>query len=197
MSLGCYIGNSEKFTIFYLHRFEGQEVEPPLQLKMIEELIRYWNVDLVGCDYGGGFDRNDALSRIFGRTKIVKYQYSQPKTKVKWEEGLRRFLVNRTEVMSDIFAAIKRGTYYEFPDWKQFEDPYAADCLSIFSQYSETLRQVQYCRSPSGPDDTFHSILLCTLASMLKHPRFDILNPTQAVGVGSTGLEGFPGLPDE
>jgi hypothetical protein len=180
LSLGAYIHGF--FTIFYIHRFEGQEIEPPVQLELIEKLVQYWDVKLVGCDYGGGFDRNDALARKFGKNRIVKYQYSQPGIKVKWEDGLNRFLVHRTEVMSDMFNAIKRRDVFRFPDYQQFEDPFAKDMLNIFSEYSETQRQVQYKHTPDCTDDSFHSILLCFLASMLKHPRFDVLNPTQKTG---------------
>lgn len=180
MCLGAYW--HDFFQIFYIHRFEGQEIEPPIQLDLIEKLIRYWDVKLVGCDYGGGFDRNDSLARTFGKTRIVKYQYSQPGQKVKWEEGLQRFLVHRTEVMSDIFNAIKRRDVMRFPNWQQFEDPFAKDMLSIFSEYNEVQRQVQYKHAPDATDDSFHSILLCFLASMIRHPRYDVMNPTQKTG---------------
>jgi hypothetical protein len=176
LSLGAYI--NEMFTIFFIHRFEGPEMEPQVQLDLIETIIKNWGVVVVGTDYGGGFDRNDHLQRKFGREKIWKYQYSQPSTKVKWEEKLHRFLVHRTEVMSDMFNAIKRRNVFRFPDWQQFEDPFSKDLLNIFSEYNEQTRQIQYKKSPDCTDDSFHSILLCFLVSMLKHPRFDVLNPT-------------------
>lgn len=176
ISLGTYVNG--RFTIFYVHRFEGQEMEPPVQLELIGELIRRWDVKLIGVDYGGGFDRNDALARMFSKNRIVKYQYSNPGQKVKWEEKLHRFLVHRTEVMTDIFTAIKRRDFFRFPRWEQFEDPFGKDLLNIFSEYNEQLRQIQYSKTPDATDDTFHSILLCTLASMLKYPRPEILSPT-------------------
>ena len=176
LTLGAYIDNF--FTIFYIHRFEGQETEPPVQLELIETIIRAWKVDMVGVDYGGGFDRNDALIRRLGGHKIVKYQYSTPGQKVKWEPLLHRFLVHRTEVMSDIFNAIKRKNVFRFPDWSIFEDPYGKDMLNIFSEYNEQLRQIQYKKSPDITDDSFHSILVCFLVSVLKNPRFDVLNPS-------------------
>jgi hypothetical protein len=180
LTLAAYIEG--KFTVFYAHRFEGQETEPPVQLEIIEQIIKNWNVSLVGVDYGGGFDRNDHLTRKFG-TKIVKYQYSQPGQKVKWEEKLRRFLVHRTEVMSDIFNAIKRRNIFRFPDWSAWEDPFAKDMLNIFSEYNEQLRQVQYKKSPDATDDTFHAILLCFLASLLKVQNYEVLNPTSKTGI--------------
>lgn len=182
LSLGAYL--DQHFTIFYVHRFEGQEIEPQIQLDLIETIIKNWNVMIVGTDYGGGFDRNDHLQRKFGRDRIMKYQYSQPGRKVKWEPDLHRHLVHRTEVMSDMFNAIKRRNVFRFPDFSQFEDPYGKDFLSIFSEYNEQQRQIQYKKSPDSTDDSFHSVLLCFLASMLKIPRFDVLNPTSKTSAG-------------
>ena len=184
IALGAYL--RDRFTIFYIHRFEGPEMEPAAQLDLIEQLIRNWHVRKVGVDYGGGHHPNDFLQRKFGREKIWKYQYSSPGVKVKWDESMHRFLVHRTEVMSDIFNAIKRKDIFRFPDFQQFEDPYAKDMLNIFSEYNEQTRQIDYKKSPDCTDDSFHAILYCFLASMLSIPRFDILNPTQKTGVQMT-----------
>lgn len=177
ISLGAYLNNT--FQIFYLHRFEGAESEPEQQLELIDKLIRYWNVSLVGCDHGGGQFQNDHLKRKFGKEKIVTYQYSQPSQKVKWETGLSRYLLHRTEVMSDIFSAIKRRNVISFPAWEHFQEPFGNDMLNIFSEYNDQQRQVQYKKSPASTDDAFHSILLTFLVSLIRQPRFDILNPTQ------------------
>ena len=177
VSLGAYL--NDRFQIFYMHRFEGAETEPTEQLDLIEKLIRYWNVSLVGCDYGGGFFQNDHLRRRFGKEKIVTYQYSQPKQKVRWDSDLFRYLVHRTEVMSDVFSAIKRRDVIAFPNWEHFQEPFGNDMLNIFSEYNEQQRQLQYKKSPDCTDDSFHSILLCFLVSMIRQPRFDVLNPSQ------------------
>lgn len=181
LCLGAYIYPG-LFTIFYIHRFEGQDTEPQIQLDKIDQILRGWNVMVTGVDYGGGFDRNDHLQRKFGPERIRKYQYSQPGQKVKWEPELGRFLVHRTEVMSDMFNAIKRRNCFRFPNWSHFEDPFGKDFLNIFSEYNEQQRQIQYKKSPDATDDSFHAVLLCTLASMLKIPRFDVLNPTAKTG---------------
>lgn len=180
LCLGTYI--NEKFTIFYLHRFEGPETEPPVQLEIIENLIVNWGVRLIGTDYGGGYDRNYNLIRKFGPEKIFKYQYSAPSQKIKWDQNLHRFLVHRTEVMSDIFNAIKRRDVFSFPNWEQFKDPFGNDFLNIFSEYNEQQRQIQYKKSPDTTDDSFHAVLLCMLVSIIHHPRVDILVPTSKSG---------------
>lgn len=181
LSLGAYMGDS-RFTIFYVHRFEGKESEPQIQIEEISRIINKFRVQLVGCDYGGGFWPNDELTRRFGFQRIPKYQYAQISTKVMWQDGLKRFLVHRTEVMSDIFNAIKRRNIFRFPNWEQFQSPFGEDCLNIFSEYNEQIRQNVYKKSPNCTDDTFHSIVLCFLASMIRNPRPDIVAPTANAG---------------
>jgi hypothetical protein len=166
-----------KFRIFYAHRFTGKEAEPQVQLDLICKLVKEYNVVVIGSDYGGGFDRNDHLVRKFGPQRVQKFQYmARCKKKVEWDGRLMRWKVHRTEVMSDIFNAIKRSVF-QFPRWEEFTDPYAQDMCNIFSEYSETLRMIQYMHSPGMPDDTFHALLYCFLGSMLKVPRPDVIAP--------------------
>lgn len=181
LALGAYMGDS-RFTIFYVHRFEGRESEPQVQIEEISRLINKFRIQLIGCDYGGGFWPNDELTRRFGFQRVPRYQYSMPQTKVLWQDGLKRFLVHRTEVMSDIFNAIKRKNIFRFPNWDQFQIPFASDMLNIFSEYNEQLRQNVYKKSPNCTDDTFHAILLCFLASMIRNPRPDVIAPNSSTG---------------
>jgi hypothetical protein len=185
LTLGTYI--NDRFTIFYTHRFDGQEMEPPIQMALIDEILTYWNVAGVGVDYGGGFHPNDTLTRKWGTNKIRKYQYSSPSQKVRFEDTMNRFVVHRTEVMTDLFAAIKRRDVFRFPDFAQFERPHGEDFLNIFSEYNENTRMIEYQKSPDKTDDSFHSFLYCFLVSMLHHPRPDVMNPNaRTTGVKET-----------
>jgi hypothetical protein len=178
LSLGTYI--DMKFRIFYMHRFEGEDTDPVPQMEKILELIRHFNVRVIGADYGGGFDRNDALTRAFGPQRLQKYQYmARAKKKVEWDGKLRRWKVHRTEVMSDIFNAIKRGRVFEFPRWDEFKEPCAQDMLNIFSEYNNQLMMIQYKHTLDKPDDCFHSLLYCFLASMIVQPRPDVIAPVR------------------
>lgn len=176
LTLGAYLPDG-KFNAFWFHRFEGRESEPKIQIEEISRIISRYRVVLAGCDYGGGFWPNDELTRRFGWQRIIKYQYSTPGQKVKWEDGLKRFLVNRNEVMSDVFNAIKRRNIFRFPAWEQFQNPFGMDFLNIFSEYNEQRRMLEYKKSPNVTDDTFHSLLYCFLASMIRHPRPDVIAP--------------------
>lgn len=178
LTLGGYIDGM--FTIFFAHRFTGKELEPPVQLDLIFKLVHRAKVKLIGADYGGGFDRNDSMTRNFGRQKVWKYQYAgRPNQKLLWQPKLGRFIVHRTEVMSDCFNAIKRKQM-RFPKWEEFKSPFAEDMLNIFSEHNEFLNMTQYKLSKGKSDDTMHSILYCFLASMMMIPRPDILIPSKA-----------------
>jgi Phage terminase large subunit (GpA) len=177
LSLGTYMHS--KFRIFYVHRFAGEETDPEIQLQKIVQMLRYFNVAVIGADYGGGHYPNDKLTRTFGHERVQRFQYvARPKKKVLWNVGLRRWMVHRTDVMSDIFNAIKRKQI-QFPRWEEFQQPFAQDMLNIFSEYNNSQRMIQYNHHPDKPDDTFHSVLYCFLASMIKFPRPDIIAPTR------------------
>jgi len=177
LTLGAYIDG--KFTIFFVHRFVGQDAEPDRQIAIIKKICRAWRVRRIGVDFGGGWWPNDDLLRTFGHQRLFRYQYAAPRKKVTWDDGLRRWLVNRTEVMADVFAAIKRGGVLQFPCWEDFEDPFSRDMLNIFSEYNERRNANQFMKAPGTTDDTFHSIIYCLLASMPEYPRPDIITPSQ------------------
>jgi hypothetical protein len=182
LSLGAYL-NTGTFSIFWIHRFVGEDLEPARQLDRICGILSKYNVCLTGCDYGGGFDRNDHLIRAFGPQKILKYQYNpnQKKGKIYWDQKLRRFMCHRTEVMSDVFNALVRKQI-SIPNWDDFFEPYGQDILNIFSEYSKQLRMTIYQHSPGTTDDSFHSILYCFMASMIKYPRPDVIAPLKDTG---------------
>lgn len=178
LTLATYIGT--KFRIFYVHRFTGEDTEPDRQLAKIEEILRAYNVRIIGTDYGGGHYPNDFLVRRFGKERVMKYQYvARLSAKVRWEAKLMRWMVHRTEVMSAVFNAIKRGTVFEFPRWKEFQEPYGQDMLNIFSEYNDKIRMIQYGHTAGKTDDTLHSMLYCFLASMIIKPRPDIISPNR------------------
>tara|TARA_B100000927_G_scaffold253148_1_gene218710 strand:- start:150 stop:1382 length:1233 start_codon:yes stop_codon:yes gene_type:complete len=178
VSICAYL--NQKFTVLYMRRLEGRESEPTAQIEVIKELVKQWGVTYIGADYGGGFDRNDTLLRMFGPRKVFKYQYSTVSSaKIKWDTGLARFLLNRTEVMSDVFNAIKRKDVFSFPKWEDFQHPFGQDMLNIFSEFSETRRTNEYKKSRGVTDDAFHCILYAFCVSTLINPRPDVFQPAQ------------------
>ncbi len=178
LTLATYIqmGSVNYFVPFFWRKFTGPEAEPTVQERSIINICKEWRVNRVASDWGGGFFPNDHLARELGASRIVKYQYGNPKMKMKWEPNLGRFIIHRSECMTSIFTAIKRRNVFKFPRWDEFEE-YGTDFLSIFSEYNDRTRMLQYHHNPNIPDDCFHALLLCFLGSMIDFPRRDILVP--------------------
>lgn len=170
-----------KFTLLFAHRFSGIEAEPKIQIAKIKKLLTAFRIHRVGVDYGGGFWPNDELLRSFGSQRIVRYQYSSPKTLMKFDSDKGRYMVHRSEIMSIVFNAIKRRDVFRFPNWQEFNSPFGADFLSIFSEYNERRRITEFKKSPNTTDDTFHSFVFCFMASLIDHPRVDLIIPNAKV----------------
>jgi hypothetical protein len=105
---------------------------------------------------------------------------------VKWDH-LNRFLVHRTEVMTDLFAPSSVANVFRFPDFAQFEDVLRRGLPQHLLRVQRAARQIEYKKSPDKTDDSFHSFLYCFLVSMLHHPRPDVMNPNaRTTGVKET-----------
>lgn len=181
IAIGGYLGTGN-FSIFWIHRFTGRDLDPERQLDLICQILSQLSVKVAGVDYGGGHYQNDKLIKTFGPRRVAKYQYNpRQKKKIYWEPSLQRYMCHRTEVMSDIFNAFK-AKKIDLPCWDDFNTPFGQDILNVFTEYNDRLRMNEYKKPPGKTDDAFHAILLCTLASMLVHNRPDIIQPTQETG---------------
>ena len=184
VSLGGYFG-LDRFIPFYLRRLDGKDAEPRRQLSIIKSLKREFNVSLIGSDYGGGFDRNDDLTREYGANKVFKYQYAaNPKQKIKWDRKRGRYIMSRSDIMSDIFEALKRGNFYWLPREEEItgRDSFSEEVLGISAEFNSTLRIIQYNHSPGSPDDGFHSLLYLTLVSSHERPIPEVILPGFHIG---------------
>jgi len=178
MTLGRYMGG--KFHIFFAKRFTGDDSDQERMFSIINHYARKYSVKLIGCDYGGGFQNNDRLVRMFGARRVVKYQYCNTNKKLYFEPNLQRFMVSKTPLLMDIINAINRGDEFVFPRWEDWEEPFAQDMVNIYKEWNEarSTEVIQKLPGKSVTDDTLHSVVYCFLASMIMHPRPDIVTPT-------------------
>lgn len=177
---------NERFRVLYMHRFVGEDADPGVQVQRIIDLGNRYNIALIGADYGFGFGMNHHLVRAFGANRVHTFQHmARINKKIVFDVKMARWKIHRTEVMSAIFEAIKKGKA-EFPLWDEFRKPYAEDFTNIYSEYNENLRMIMYDHKAGSPDDSFHSFMFCWLASMIVVRRPDIIAPS---------LEGEDGKP--
>jgi hypothetical protein len=179
LTISTYVNN--RFRVVYAHRFVGEEADPEVQTQKIIDLGREFHVALIGADYGYGFGLNQRLVRAFGAQKVHTFQHmARINRRVFWDAKMLRWKIHRTEVMSAIFEAIKKGKA-EFPRWEEFRQPFAEDFTNIYSEYNERLRMIMYDHKAGSPDDSFHSFMFGWLASMIMIRRPDIIAPSQEI----------------
>lgn len=174
LCLGSYFG-TDKFRYFYFRRFVGQEADPVYQMDVILRILTKYNVKIIGADYGFGHVQNTKISQeLVEQASLGRYYYSSnPKNLIVLNPGVNRFTVHRTQMMSNMFNILKTVSV-ELPRWEDFQT-YGNDILNIFTTYNENLRMIVYDHPPTKPDDTFHSMLYCFLASFMAYPREDLL----------------------
>lgn len=177
LTVGGYTRNDTGFQILFSKRYDGHLADPEPQLEDIERIIKTYKIRRVGVDHGGGFHPNKRLTSTFSSKRIHQFQYvGRLPAKFAYKGALQRFVVFRSPVMADIFSAMKFGKL-RLPSYATYETPYTDDILSIRSEYSNTLRMLQYDKPQGIPDDTFHSILYTLLASYIDVRRPDIVSP--------------------
>lgn len=180
LTAGAYCRPDDSFQIIYMSRFIGALTDPVAQMDEIESIVDTLRPKHIGTDYGFGFYQNKRLLSRYGMHRVWPFEYvARLNVKMKYNKFTHRTLVFRTPLMSDIFTALKRRKI-RLPAWvgqKGIERPYGEDILNINAEDSDNLRMIRYGKPKGKTDDSFHSVLYCTLASFLNHKRPDIIAP--------------------
>lgn len=163
LTLGHY-HRQDQFKVVAIKKFTGKEADPDYVVQFISQISKMLGVCLVGVDWGHGWGVNNILVRMLGANRVVQFQHL-PKlaTKMKWDPIGFRYHLHRNFMMSELFYDMK-NKFLIFPKWGHFE-PYSKDIFSIYTEYNEYKRDMKYDHRHSEPDDFFHSLLYCKLAS--------------------------------
>lgn len=147
----------------YIRRFDSEKDEPGLQVEEIAKACMRFNVGLVGCDWGGGFAQNKALSMaLTGRADVIQFVESGNKKRdISYQPTSRLYTFNRSMGISMVIQAIKAQDYF-FPRWEDMKN-FAEDFTCIFEDYNRALRQIVYDHPDDMPDDSLHSLMFMTL----------------------------------
>jgi hypothetical protein len=170
LTLGGYI-NEELFWPFMMKRYVGKEIDPELILPDVLHICGYWNVEVIGADWGHGWGMNSRLFKARGRDGVMQFAYSTSLGERKrWDPNAFKFIVNRNAVLSQLFQDIKANRFM-FPEWEEFE-PFAKDIMAEYVEYNERTRTMMYDHPLDQPDDALHSLAYCKLAADVSMGRF-------------------------
>lgn len=162
ITLGLFI-NTNQFHIFFQKRYKGEEALPRNCVREIIQICRMFNAVMIGSDWGFGWGVNDTLEEVFGKNRVIKFQYNgMQKERQKYDPIGHKVQLNRTEVMTDFFDELKKGRYL-FPEWERARE-FLSDVEAIFAEYGGP-RGLRYDHRPSEPDDAAHSIIMCREAA--------------------------------
>jgi hypothetical protein len=184
LCLASYFGG-DRLKFFYFKKFVGHEADPVVQIDIIIKILLDYKVNIAGVDWGFGHVQNTKIAQeLVEQCDVARCYYSaNPKHQIYMNPGVDRFTLHRTAMMANLFNVLKTGAV-DLPPWKQFRQ-YGRDILNIFTTYNENLRMIVYDHPPTKPDDVFHAMLYCLVASFIAVPREDLL-----------GLPGIPQISD-
>jgi len=168
------------FTLLFAKKYEGIESDEAYMLKDMIQLCAKFNVTRVGADWGFGFYTNDQLKKRLGADKIFLYQHAgKQNAKVNWDKAGLKYVTHRSRVLQDFFTLVKRGRVsqgIQFPRWEESE-AFLEDVLCVYSEYSETRREIIFDHPRGVPDDFLHTGVYALLVSQHEHRRPDLHTP--------------------
>lgn len=170
LTLGAYI-TEDLFWPFMMKRYVGKDVDPEIIMPDVLHICGYWDVEILGVDWGHGWGMNSRLFAARGRNRVMQFAYSHSLgERKKWDASAFKFIVNRNAVLSGLFESIKQN-HMVFPEWQEFE-PFAKDILAEYVEYNERTRTMIYDHPIDQPDDGLHSLAYCKLAADIAMGRF-------------------------
>jgi len=169
LTLGGYVG--DKFWPFAMKRYVGKDVDPEIIIPDVLHLCGYWNVEVVGADWGHGWGMNSRIMKAIGKPRVMQFAYSSNLgEKKRWDANAYKFIINRNSALVNVFSSIKQGKYV-FPEWEEFE-PFGKDILAEYVEYNERTRTMKYDHPIDQPDDALHSLVYCKLAADITLGKF-------------------------
>lgn len=170
--IGAY--NAEgKFQLLHAKRFErGNELDPDHQINEVYKLADIFRCKFIIADYGAGVKENKRIRKKLGN-RFAQCQYlGQQKKKLNYDAGEFKFLLERSDWMTDFIDYCNDGNLRLFGknDEGILEVIYD-NFTAIYSEYRRssngTAERLFYGHDLTQPDDAYHATFYAWLASIL------------------------------
>ena len=157
------------YRLLYMRKFTGRLSDALLQLDEIKRIITRFRCRLTIADNGDGRTSNAVMVDYLGPDKFAElYEHGTMKKKIKWDKDKAIYLINRTQVMTDLMMEIKNKKV-EFFTYDQFK-AFKPDFTGIYSEYSEQTRMTKY--DHVVPDDCFHAYMFSRVAASILNGEY-------------------------
>ncbi|MEM0369715.1 MAG: phage terminase large subunit family protein [Pyrobaculum sp.] len=170
--IGGFVHN--KFKVAYMKRYEGQEAEFQNVIADVVRLAQKFSVKRVAADWGVGSGGANAvirseLAKLRGNNpmeNVWEFYYSANlKELVKWDKQSMKFIVSRTDSITNLFLRIKERKV-EFPKASTWQ-AYMEDFLNVFVDYNERTGRIFYNKEPNKSDDFVHALNFALIAALI------------------------------
>ena len=159
-----------RFEVYYWKIFKGVDANSVRQMEEVERVFKHCGIRLIGADWGAGHVQNLQLSNKLGEQHVVQMWHTGMKSggaknapRAKWVPAKRRWHLDRTAVMTDMFEAIRQGRvrFPKYDDCIEFFD----HLLAVTMEYSEDSNTPKYTHI--NPDDGAHALTYAMLTGEL------------------------------
>ncbi len=167
LTIGTWEDN--KFKVLYVKKFTGRLSDAILQIEEMKRIIYMFRCGLIIADYGDGRTSNAMMVAEFGPQRFAElYEHGTAKNTIRWDAGKSHYIINRTQMMTDLMMEIKRKQIelFKHEEFKQYQ----RDFTGIYSEYSEQTRLTKY--DHNVPDDCFHSYMFSRIACGVIHGHY-------------------------
>jgi hypothetical protein len=172
MVVGAY--NPEgKFQIIYAKRFErGDELDPDYQIRSLYNILQSYQCRFVIADYGAGVKENKRIQKKLGKMFAQCQYVGQQKKKLNYDAGEFKFLIERSDWMTDFIDFAHDGNLRFFGKNHEGALDYIYDNFTaIYSEYRQASNGLSeklfYGHDVSQPDDAFHATFYAWFASTM------------------------------
>lgn len=161
--------DARRFRYVFMKRYDRREADPKTCIPDILRWMTAFRVARCHADFGSGLGLNSQIEDARGDAFLsTNYWSSSINGKnIKYEQDLRRYVLNRSVHITRFFQAIKQRAIAVAFNWDDFK-PFARDITNVFREERKN-GDPYYDHKPTEPDDAMHAMIYCWLiASFVK-----------------------------
>lgn len=163
----------DRFHLLFAKKYSPIESDPNFQVDDILKWANHYGCMAIGVDWGFGHMQNHTLASKYGTIfrgnksdrVVVFYNSHGLGQRRKWDDKSMKYVVNRTDILTDLFLAIKSKKII-FPDWNVFK-PFSEDLLNIYQEYNEDTGIMKYDHQVGDADDFVFSLAYAIEAALI------------------------------